>query len=213
MKTLVIEPAEIVWHGLHRVLSEIGHTLTPANSVERAKEIFAAADRFDMVIIEPAGHYAQAAELIEVKGIEVPFFVFTSLPEDLYCERLLRAGAKGYVAKDASTRILLRSVEAMIGGEIAISKAMNAKLVTRAAGRPPEIAAADPITKLSARELDVFTRIGNGEPTRSIAVSLDLSPKTIETYRENIKGKLRLANGSELARAATVWVLQQAGAT
>ncbi len=65
-----------------------------------------------------------------------------------------------------------------------------------------------PIEKLSDRELEVFEQIGQGETTRQIASKLNLSAKTIETYRENIKHKLNLSNATELTRHAIQWVLE-----
>ncbi len=65
-----------------------------------------------------------------------------------------------------------------------------------------------PIESLSDRELEVFEMIGQGLTTRQIAAKLDLSPKTVETYRENIKSKLSLANGTALTRHAVQWLLE-----
>jgi DNA-binding NarL/FixJ family response regulator len=66
-----------------------------------------------------------------------------------------------------------------------------------------------PIETLSDRELEVLQQIGNGIPTRKIAENLHISRKTVETYRENIKAKLNLANGTELTQHAVRWVLEQ----
>ena len=65
------------------------------------------------------------------------------------------------------------------------------------------------IETLSDRELEVFEHLGHGVTTRQIAAKLHLSPKTIETYRENIKHKLNLKNASELTQHAVQWVLER----
>ncbi len=74
-----------------------------------------------------------------------------------------------------------------------------------ASGEDPD---RSPIDSLSDRELEVFEMIGQGLTTRQIAGKLDLSPKTVETYRENIKAKLNLPNGTALTRHAVQWLLE-----
>jgi DNA-binding NarL/FixJ family response regulator len=68
---------------------------------------------------------------------------------------------------------------------------------------------ASPYERLSDREMEVFEMIGNGLGTKQIAAKLELSRKTVETYREHIKSKLNLANGTELTRHAVQWVLER----
>lgn len=209
MKILVIDSAEVIWYGLKGILGEIGHNLTPAASVARAREILAGRLDFDMVIMDPAGQNGDALRLLSDFGKELKFVIFTNLPEDLYCENHLRAGAKGFLSKDTSARLLMRNIETVAEGGIAVGRAMNAKLVARAAGRSVEDSSGDPVRKLSDRELEVYSRLGQGETTRQIAESLKLSPKTIETYRENIKEKLKLESGTALMRSAVAYSIHQ----
>ena len=65
------------------------------------------------------------------------------------------------------------------------------------------------VESLSDRELEVFRCIGRGLMTREIAARLNLSVKTVETYRQRIREKLALRNGAELARRASQWVLEE----
>jgi DNA-binding CsgD family transcriptional regulator len=90
--------------------------------------------------------------------------------------------------------------------KVYLSRAMTERLLRRASGGEPE--ALLPGDCLSDRELTVFQMIGQGLPTRDIAVRLHLSIKTIETYRENIKSKLGLKNSAELSRHAAQWALE-----
>src|SRR5437773_1821067 len=62
--------------------------------------------------------------------------------------------------------------------------------------------------QLSERELQVFTMIGKGRTTHSIAAELHLAVSTVETYRERLKTKLNLESGAELTRRAILWVIQ-----
>jgi len=84
---------------------------------------------------------------------------------------------------------------------------MTSRLLHRAVS--PRAGSADPLERLSNREIEVFEMIGQGLTTQQIAGRLKLSPKTVETHREKIKQKLNLKNSSELGRRAVQWVLER----
>ncbi len=98
----------------------------------------------------------------------------------------------------------------MLGGKYYLSPRMRERMLTRAIG-VDGFEDHSPIDRLSDRELEVFEQIGSGMTTREIAANLGLSPKTIESYRENLKAKLNLANSTELTRHAVHWVLERSG--
>ena len=89
---------------------------------------------------------------------------------------------------------------------------MTDRMLSRAVGKNGDVDRRSPVERLSDRELDVFERVGRGVTTRQIADQLFLSPKTVETYRENIKVKLNLQNATELTQHAVKWVLEKSGA-
>ncbi|MFO1092745.1 MAG: response regulator transcription factor [Planctomycetaceae bacterium] len=105
--------------------------------------------------------------------------------ESLYAERSLRASAKGYISKDEARTQLVNAVRQVLSGRVYLSSAMTDRMLNRSVRRTdPD---RSPYDSLSDRELEVFKQIGRGISTRRIAANLYLSPKTIETYRENIK--------------------------
>ena len=126
--------------------------------------------------------------------------------ESLFAERVLRAGALGYISKQESPSELIKAIRQVLRGEIYLSLRMANRLLGRIVGG--ETLENDPIGRLSDRELQVFELIGQGLRTKQIALELDLSPKTIEAHRENIKTKLNLKSGAEMSRHATQWVLE-----
>jgi len=128
--------------------------------------------------------------------------------ERLYAERCLRAGARGYVMKQAPPEELLEALRDVLGGGVYTSSAMKSALVERLAQRGIETA---PMDDLTDRELEIFRMIGQGVTNAEIATRLSLSPKTIDTYRDRLKKKLRLKTGAELMQRAVLWVEGGAG--
>jgi len=137
-----------------------------------------------------------------------PILAYSMHDESIYAERALRAGAKGYVMKQAAPEVLLNGIHQILKGKIFLSEQMSERLLGKLVGAgASSVATAWPIDKLSDRELEVLQLLGQGMGTSQIADKLCLSVKTIETYREHLKQKLNLANGQELLRYAIEWSL------
>lgn len=125
--------------------------------------------------------------------------------ESLYAERVIRAGAKGYVMKLEASEVLLKAVRKVLKGGIYVSEEVSERLLLGMARGQKELMQS-PIEKLSDRELEVFELTGKGNSTRDIAEKLHLSVKTVESYRARIKTKLNLENATELMVHAVKWV-------
>ncbi len=131
----------------------------------------------------------------------VPILVISQFDEETYAERALRAGARGYVMKEQATEELLVSIRQVLSGQLYFSPRFGRLAVERILGnRHP--AHESELGALSDRELHVFKCVGAGKTNKEIAAELNLSVKTIETYREHIKYKLGLATGTELVERA-----------
>jgi len=124
--------------------------------------------------------------------------------EAVYAERLLSQGAAGYIMKQAATEQLITALRAVLRGERFISDSLKATIANRGDER-------DSPNKLSARELQVISLIGQGLGTREIADQLSLSVKTVETHRLTIKRKLALDTNAQLVQYAIKWHGSQAG--
>ena len=128
--------------------------------------------------------------------------------ETLYAERAIRAGARGYIMKEAGGENLLAAIRQVLRGEIYVSARMSAKILDGLSARRPR-GSASPIEKLSDREFEVFRLVGQGKSTREIAAQLHLSPKTVDVHRGHIKEKLELKDVTALVRHAVRWVETQ----
>lgn len=138
----------------------------------------------------------------------LPVLVLSMHDETIYAERVLRAGARGYVMKEAGAEALLSAIRQVLRGEIHVSANVSARIVEAASGRRPR-GSSSPIGKLSDREFEVFQLVGQGRNTREIAVQLGLSPKTVDVHRANIRQKLGLPDLTALVRHAVRWVETQ----
>jgi DNA-binding NarL/FixJ family response regulator len=161
-----------------------------------------------LVIVDISLAESNGIELIKQirsRHAQLPTLVLSTHDEGLYAERAVRAGARGYVMKQAPTTEVMKAIRDVLQGELFLSENMRNRMVRQhlqgsKAERPSEMSA------LSDRELEVFELIGNGHTTRRIAGKLRLSVSTVETYRAHIKEKLRLENGMDLVRRAVEWV-------
>ncbi len=125
--------------------------------------------------------------------------------ENVYAERALRAGAMGYLMKDEAVDKIITAIERILQGEVYVSDRIKGRMLKRFVHQQNETLIS-PIDLLSDREMEVFRLIGTGYGTREIANLLNLSVKTIDSYREHMKKKLTLANSSDLIRYAIQWL-------
>jgi DNA-binding NarL/FixJ family response regulator len=125
--------------------------------------------------------------------------------ELVYAERALRAGARGYIMKEAGGEALLAAIRQVLRGEVYVSPRMSARLLDALSARRPR-ASHSPIEQLTDREFEVFQLIGQGKGTREIAAQLGLSPKTVDVHRANLRAKLKLGDMTALIQHAVRWV-------
>lgn len=137
---------------------------------------------------------------------DVRILVVSMQEENLYAERVIRAGAHGYITKQEATRKILEAIRQVLDGKVFLSDALSAELLSRMVGKPKATPGSS-FELLTDRELQVFDLVGQGFGTRQIAEQLGLDVKTVETYRARIKDKLELKDASELLRKAIAWKL------
>ena len=137
---------------------------------------------------------------------EMPMLVLSMHDEMLYAERALRAGARGYLMKDAGSAKVLEVIRLVLGGQSYVSPQVSARLVDALTGDKPR-GSTSPIEKLTDREFEVFQLLGSGKGNQEIARALHLSPRTVAVHRGTIKAKLQIAN---VLHYAANWVASQA---
>ncbi len=165
----------------------------------------------DLVVVDIALGDRSGLDLIRqirARGHTSPILVWSMHPESVYAERALRAGAQGYIEKSRASRDMIEAVREVLEGKTYVSAAFAARMVQRLGHRGPAPERSG-IESLSDRELQAFELMGAGTATPDIARHMNVSPKTVETYRARIKQKLGLSTFAEVIQRATAWVLEQ----
>lgn len=124
--------------------------------------------------------------------------------EAMYGERALRAGARGYVMKEAAADHLVTAIHKVLGGGLYVSEALNARMLEQMTGGPRSKPSG--MDALTDREMEILELIGKGVATKNIATQLSISARTVEAHRAHIKEKLGIVDGAALVRHAVQWV-------
>jgi DNA-binding NarL/FixJ family response regulator len=157
----------------------------------------------------PGGEGLEFIRDLKALHPEVAVLVVLMHQEDLYAERALRAGARGYIMKNEGGEKLVEAIRQVLQGKTYISEKMSAKVLDIFSGhrrRADDTA----IGKLTDREFEVFGLLGQGMATREIGQRLHLSTKTVETHRLHIREKLGMKSGPALIQYAVRWAGTQA---
>lgn len=176
---------------------------------DNAKAALAAvrAEPPDLVLLDLSLGERSGLELLkDVHALlpQLPVLVFSMYPEELYAERVLRAGAQGYIMKSQGAEKLIEAVRKVLRGDIYLSPVMLEHIAARMIERP-KAGGANLVAGLTDRELEVFELIAGGCETREIARRLGLSVSTVETHRAHLKEKLGVTTATQLIRAAVEW--------
>lgn len=184
----------------------------------------------DLYICGEAGRYHEALEMLEklkpelvivdisldgpngldfiqhIKALypDIRMLVHSIHDEMFYAERVLRAGARGYIMKQEAAEKIVEGIREVMRGKIFVSPKLSERLLQKMSSDPASISKSS-VEHLSNRELEVFRFIGEGLSTKQIAQILHRSPKTIDTYRGRIKEKLDLSSSSEVIQYAIKW--------
>jgi len=153
-----------------------------------------------------AGDSLEFVKALKAERPGLLILVYSAFEEAIFAERALRAGAAGYVMKSAPAEELLAAIREILKGEIYVSRDVAMRAFKKTLESRPDqsgVQSGVSIESLSDREMHVFHLLGSGLRNKQIAQSLNLSVKTVETHRENIKHKLRLACSRDLVERAT----------
>jgi DNA-binding NarL/FixJ family response regulator len=162
----------------------------------------------DLVIMDlsiPGGGGLELIKDLLTLYPRLSILVLSMHDENLYAARALRAGARGYVMKEAGAELVLQAIRTVLGGGVYLSRGMTARIVESVSHMPLRRSASS-LEQLTDRELEIFRCIGEGRGTKEIATRLNLSPKTVDVHRANIRTKLDLRDTTALFRYAVCWV-------
>ncbi|HOP30003.1 MAG TPA: response regulator transcription factor [Spirochaetota bacterium] len=162
----------------------------------------------DLVIVDITLKDSCGIELTkEIKKTfpSLPVLILSMHEELIFADRVLKAGARGYMTKREATGKVIEAIRRVLQGKIYICDTMIDHFLERSITGGQNFNSS-PVEKLSEREFEVFNLIGKGMTNRNIAEVLSVSTNTISTYRERIKEKLNLQNNAELNRYAMQWI-------
>lgn len=159
-----------------------------------------------------AGDSLKLIKELKTQNPRLRILVYSAFEENIFAERAIRAGASGYVMKQAPSEKLATAVREIVKGGIYVSRELALSAFRKSLQRHRKdnqaLTSGNCLGELSNREMHIFQLLGSGLGTKQIAESLNLSVKTIESHRENIKHKLRLHSSGEVRERATKWVEQ-----
>ncbi len=203
LQVLVVDDHEVVRLGIRHLLGARAQ-LRDAADLRGALALLAQQPAqlllLDLSLGEDFGLTALPRLKAACPGMRV--IVLSSLAEDLYAERALKAGADGFVSKSALSGSLLEAVETVLAGRVYLSPAMGSVLLRRLGAGA---GAAQARVELSPREVEVLRLVAAGRSTREIADTLNRSVKTVETHKQALKTKLGADNPAQLVRLAVHW--------
>ncbi len=207
-RLLIVDDHPIFRHGIREVIGKMpdvkicGEAENARTALQMMRDL-----EPDIALVDVSMPGVNGLELIKLMLAErknLKIVVLSMYDESLYALRALRAGARGYLAKDQAVEHLVGALRKVDNGGIYVSEGLGERLIFKVIQGSDGDAVA-PVDKLSDRELEVFQHIGNGLSTREIADTLHLSVKTIETHRAHIKEKLGFATAAEMIHFAVEW--------
>ncbi|MFL2547503.1 MAG: response regulator [Candidatus Rariloculaceae bacterium] len=207
----IVDDHPIVRDGLRQLINAEDDLEVSADAatVESAVEILDAGLP-DVVIADlslPDSDGFELLKLIRNRSMKLPVLVLSMYDENMYAERMLNAGANGYIMKQAAADQLLIALRRVLAGGVYVSERLGARKDEAVLEDDGE-QAINPVKRLSNREVQVLNLIGSGKTSREVAENLNLSVKTVESHRQRIKKKLELDTPAELVQFAARWYAQ-----
>lgn len=208
-RILIIDDHPITREGLANLIRQTGDLTVCGEAADAEHSVAMIVElKPDLVVLDISLPGRSGIELLkDIRALKptLPVLIISMHDESLYAERALRSGARGYMMKQEGGTRLIQGIREVLAGKICISK--NASLILlEGLSSKPAAASKSPLTKLSDREFEVFRLLGEGMATPQIGRRLNVSGKTVETHRMNIKAKLGFKTANELISFAARWI-------
>lgn len=205
IRVLIADDQELVRTGLRMILdaqdgiSVVGEASDGVEAVALAKELGPDVCLFDIRMPRMDG--IEATRVLAGPGVENPMaiVIITTFDLDEYVYSALRAGARGFLLKDAGPALLAQAVRAAAAGDALIAPNVTVRLLEAFAGAAPTAPLAQPIEPLTAREEDVLATVARGLSNSEIAAELYITLSTVKTHLASLMAKLGARNRVEIA--------------
>lgn len=198
ISALIIDDHAVVRRGLRQILEETSDIRVQAEASSAAEAIeLIWTESFDVVLLDitmPGRNGFDILQQVRAKYPKLPILILSMHSEEQYGVRMLKAGASGYLSKESAPEQLVNAIRKVAGGGKYVSPELAEKVLVdyelHEGKAPHEL--------LSNREFQVLCMIGAGKTVKQIAEEIDLSEKTISTYRTRLLEKMNLATNAEL---------------
>ncbi len=212
-RILLVDDHPVLRKGLVRLIDSkdefvvCGEASTAADAMALIRELEPHLAIVDIGL--PGASGIELTKTIRAEFQKLPVLILSMHEEAFYATRALRAGAMGYIVKQDAIDNIAEALREALNGRCYLSPVIAAQLQHN--GPDKQIHPTDdPVSLLTDREFEIFELIGKGHEIREISHALGVSPKTVETHRTNIKGKLKLKNARQVTRLAVQWLGQRA---
>lgn len=207
---LVVDDHPLLRDGLVRLIS-MEPDLEVCGEASNVQEALAFVDSnpVDLVVTDLTLPGRNGLELIKDLGTihpALPVLVLSMHDELLYAERVLRAGGRGYVTKDAAPSRLIDGIRTVLGGGVYASPLVTSHFLNSLSPTQRAKKQSFPLQRLTDREIEVFELIGQAKSHHDISKQLGISPRTLDAHRTHIREKLGLQDSNDLTRHAIRWV-------
>jgi len=202
IKIIIADDHSVVRQGLRQIISEISN-MEISDEAENGKELFEKVLRnhYDIIILDikmPGTNVIDLIKNIKLHKSQIPILILSMYPEEQYAVRVLKAGASGYLTKESAPKELVTAIQKIANG----GKYISAKLAEQLADQLGDDSVKPKHETLSDREYQVFQMISSGKSVKGISEELNLSEKTVSTYRTRVLQKMKLKNNAELTHYA-----------
>ena len=208
-RILIVDDHPIAREGLGNLIRQTGDLTVCGEAADAEHSVAMIVElKPDLVVVDislPGRSGIELLKDIHAMKPEPPILVISMHDESLYAERALRNGARGYMMKQECGTRLIEGIREVLAGKICVSRNASLNLLEKFSAKPVSDSKS-PLAKLSDREFEVFRLLGEGMATQQIGKRLNVSVKTVETHRMNIKAKLGFKTANELISFAARWI-------
>lgn len=208
-KLLIVDDHPLVREGMQLILESepnLNVVGTAASVSEALKQVESLHP--DLVITDltlPNGNGLGLIKDLKALHPRIPVLVISMHNEEIYAERVLYAGGRGYLMKDSASEQILKAVKSVLKGGVYVSQATSDRFLDVMAGGGTGTYSF-PFQRLSDREIEIFEMIGHGLSPQEISGQLGISSRTFDSHRTHIRKKLRLSDSHAVLAHAIKWV-------